>query len=40
VRTQVGSGATVAGGSLIGDDVTIHDGESVATDRRGFRLAA
>jgi hypothetical protein len=30
----------VAGGSLIGDDETIADGERVATDKRGLRLAA
>jgi len=30
----------VAGGSLIGDDESIGDGEAVATDRRGLHLAA
>ena len=32
--------AKVAGGSLIGDDETVGDGERVATDKRGLRLAA
>jgi hypothetical protein len=30
----------VAVGSLIRDDESIPDGETVATDRRGLRLAA
>ncbi|MDF2919701.1 MAG: UDP-3-O-[3-hydroxymyristoyl] glucosamine N-acyltransferase, partial [Microbacterium sp.] len=40
VRTQVGHNARVATGSLIGDDEIINDGEAVATDQRGLRLAA
>ena len=40
VRTYVGRDARVAVGSLIGDDETIADGEQVATDKRGLRLAA
>ena len=40
VRTHVGEHAMVQAGSLIGDDVTIADGEHVATDRRGLWLAA
>lgn len=40
VLAVVGANARVAGGSLIADDAQIADGEKVATDRRGLRLAA
>jgi acetyltransferase-like isoleucine patch superfamily enzyme len=40
VRTFIGAGARVAGESLIGDDESVGDGERIATDRRGLRLAA
>ena len=40
IRTTVGAHARVAGGSLIGDNEIVADGERVATDRRGLRLAA